>query len=130
MAIAVDFDGVIHTYEKGWKDGSIYGDWMAGSIFGLWELMRHDAVFIFTSRSPAQVALWIERESEHAFEATTRMHPLVPGWWQWGKRFHFWNQRGVLLVTNRKLPATVYIDDRALRFTSWEQVLGEVIDDE
>lgn len=33
---------------------------------------------------------------------------------------------GVLLVTNRKLPAIAYIDDRAVRFTDWDQALREV----
>lgn len=29
--------------------------------------------------------------------------------------------KGLVLVTNTKLPARVYLDDRALKFTSWPQ---------
>lgn len=38
----------------------------------------------------------------------------------------FWNERGILLVTSRKLPAQVYIDDRGLHFRNWEQTLLEL----
>lgn len=38
----------------------------------------------------------------------------------------FWDTRGVLLVTNRKLAARAYIDDRAIRFESWEQALRDL----
>lgn len=123
MTLAVDFDGVIHTYERGWADGSIYGDLMPGAMAGLLRLMDHHAVFVHTTRNAAQVARWIERRSGYAIECTTRMHPLLPAWWQWGKRHRFWNTRGLLLVTNRKLPATAYLDDRAFAFTTWDAAL-------
>lgn len=113
MTIAVDFDGVIHTYERGWQDGSIYGDFMPGAIVGLSRLLSNEAVFIFTSRNPKQVAAWIEDKSGRAFECTTR----VP-------RKLFWDRRGYLLVTNRKLPARAYVDDRGIRFENWAQTLG------
>src|SRR5580698_8660900 len=109
--VAVDFDGVIHTYDKGWQDGTIYGEFMPGAVIGLTRLMQQHAVFILTSRNPRQVARWIEDRSGHGIECTTR----VP-------RKGFWNRRGYLLVTNRKLPAIAYIDDRAVRFESWDQV--------
>ena len=111
--VAVDFDGVIHTYDQGWRDGSIYGEFMPGAIEGLTRLMQRYAVFIHTSRRPRQVARWIEQRSGYGIECTTR----VP-------RKGFWNQRGYLLVTNRKLPAVAYIDDRGIRFVSWTQALA------
>lgn len=113
--VAVDFDGVIHTYEKGWQDGSIYGEFVPGAVEGLSRLASSYAVFIHTTRNAHQVARWIEDKSGRAFECTTR----VP-------RSGFWNQRGYLLVTNRKLPAVAYIDDRAVRFTTWTLALAEV----
>lgn len=124
--IAVDFDGVIHTYDKGWHDGSIYGDFMPGAIEALTALMWDYAVFVHTTRDARQVAHWIEDRTGHGIECTTQMHPLLPSWWQWGKRHRFWNTKGVLLVTNRKLPAVAYVDDRAVHHTSWQQTRQEL----
>lgn len=118
MTIAVDFDGVIHAYSKGWSDGSIYDDPVPGSLYALERLMKSDSVFIHTTRNPNQVARWIEEVTQHHIECTTRL----PRSW-WGQRKTFWNKRGILLVTDRKFPAVIYIDDRAHRFETWEQTL-------
>jgi hypothetical protein len=40
----------------------------------------------------------------------------------------FWNGRGQLLVTNRKLPANAYVDDRAVRFTDWPSTMQQLGD--
>jgi len=115
--VAVDFDGVIHTYDRGWQDGSIYGDLMPGAVVALTQLMQRHAVFIHTTRNAKQVARWIEDRTGHGIECTTRIHPLP-----WKRQF--WNEQGVLLVSNKKLPAIAYIDDRAVRFESWSQALN------
>lgn len=117
--LAIDFDGVIHTYERGWADGSIYGDFTPGAMEALLHLMDQYAVFVHTSRNPRQVARWIERRSGYVIECVTRAS-LLP----WRRRF--WNRRGLLLVTNRKLPALIYLDDRAVRFEDWDQALTEL----
>jgi hypothetical protein len=114
MTIAIDFDGVIHTYDRGWADGTVYGDWKPDALAALLTLLERDAVFIHTTRNPKQVARWIERTSGHNIDCTTRL----PRTW-YGRRKPFWNTRGLLLVTDRKLAATVYIDDRAHRFEDW-----------
>src|SRR5690606_24590525 len=57
--IAVDFDGVIHGYSKGWWDGTIYDPPMPGALDGLRALMEHYAVFVHTTRSAGQVAEWL-----------------------------------------------------------------------
>lgn len=116
--VAVDFDGVIHSYEHGWQDGSIYGDLIDGAMAGLTTLMQQHAVFVHTTRRPKQVAHWIEQRSGHGIECVTRVSPWP---WRWGGPF--WNERGVLLVTRRKYPAIAYLDDRALPFSTWEQAL-------
>ncbi|BBA99290.1 hypothetical protein RVR_5843 [Actinacidiphila reveromycinica] len=119
--IAVDFDGVLHSYERGWADGTIYGDWKPGAVVALSQLMRRHAVFVHTTRPARQVARWIEQRSGHGIECTTRV-PRTG----WLRRPGFWNEHGVLLVTDRKLAATHYIDDRAVRFETWPQALRDV----
>jgi hypothetical protein len=112
VTIAVDFDGVIHAYSRGWADGTIYDPPLPGALNGLRTLMREDAVFIHTSREPKQVAEWL---TGHGFACQTEYDGL------------FWNQRRRLLVTNRKLPALYYLDDRAVRFTNWVQALAHLL---
>lgn len=113
MTIAVDFDGVIHAYSKGWHDGTIYDPPLPGALDGLRVLMEQHAVFIFTTRESGQVTEWL---IGHGFDAITD-NP--------GVRV-FWDQRGRLLVTNQKLAATAYLDDRAVRFENWEQALADL----
>lgn len=117
MTIAVDFDGVIHAYRRGWADGSIYDQPMPGALDGLRTLMEHDAVFVFTSRNTEQVADWLFERGD--FNVT---------WEPPGESIcEFWNDRHRILVTNRKLPATAYLDDRAVRFTNWDQALADLL---
>lgn len=121
MTTAIDFDGVIHSYENGWADGSIYGDWIDGSSVALHQLMEGGPVFILTTRNPRQVARWIERTSGYSIDCTTHLQRT---WY--GRVKPFWDKRGLLLVTNRKLAAVHYIDDRAVRFTDWWDTLTQV----
>jgi hypothetical protein len=118
VTIAVDFDGVIHAYSKGWHDGSIYDPPLPGAIEGLGALMAGDAVFIFTTRDADPVARWLRRQGVAAV-TETEVGTTIPV---------FWNERGRVLVTNRKLPAVVYLDDRAVRFAGWPQALAAIKD--
>ncbi|GAA0289366.1 hypothetical protein PV735_05425 [Streptomyces turgidiscabies] len=117
MTIAVDFDGVIHAYSLGWCDGTIYDPPLPGALDGLRALMDQDAVFIHTSRNTEQVADWLFERGE--FNITWE----PPG----EATCEFWNDRDRLLVTNRKLPATAYLDDRAVRFADWDQALAVLL---
>ena len=113
--IAVDFDGVVHAYSKGWQDGTIYDPPLPGSLEALTTLMETYAVFIHTTRDAGSVAGWLaERGFDTVLDIDGPTHP---------KR-EFWNEQGALLVTDRKLPAVAYIDDRGIRFRSWKQALA------
>jgi hypothetical protein len=115
--VAVDFDGVIHRYSRGWQDGTIYDEPVEGAFETLRALMATHAVFIHTTRDPHQVCRWLY---DHAVNIQTTCR--LPD----QQTHEFWNETGVILVTNRKLPAVAYIDDRGIRFTSWDQALADL----
>jgi hypothetical protein len=115
QTVAVDFDGVIHAYSRGWQDGTIYDEPIPGAIEGIRALQGRYAVYVFTSREPVSVCHWLE---ERDIPATVDLPPdNVPD---------FWNSQAVVLVTNRKLPAVAYLDDRAVRFTDWAAVPAQL----
>ena len=45
--VAVDFDGVIHKYSKGWHDGTCYDEPMEGAEDFLHDLMRNPNYSVF-----------------------------------------------------------------------------------
>jgi hypothetical protein len=112
--IAVDFDGVIHDYLHGWGDGTIYGDPIPGAHESLTELLADRPVAIFTAREVTSVATWIQDR----LGIPTLADPA--------STIGFWTERGKLLVTNRKVAAVAYIDDRAIRFWDWHTVMVSV----
>ena len=112
--VAVDFDGVIHAYSRGWRDGSIYDPPIEGAVDGLRALQREYSVFIFSSRSADQIVKWLRALGVDAVTDDEANFPK------------FWDSRDVVLVTKRKLAACAYLDDRAVRFTSWPAALNAV----
>ena len=103
VVIAVDFDNVIHRYDKGWRKGELYGFPVVGAIDALNKLRsRVDEVYILTARA-------IDEESSNAVRAWLK---------EWGV-----GDTDTIEVTNIKKPATAYIDDRAIRFTNWADML-------
>jgi phosphoglycolate phosphatase-like HAD superfamily hydrolase len=107
--VAVDLDGVVHRYSRGWADGTIYDPPVDGAYEALlrlatagWRLVLHTT----RARDPAQaaaVAAWLEINGMAGLFAE---------------------------VTDRKPLAVAYIDDRAIRFTDWPQALAELAEKE
>ena len=130
--IAIDFDGVIHKYSKGWQDGTCYDEPMEGAEEFLRDLMKYPgvSVFIFSTRSPWQIRRWLIEKMPLTFGpmAADCLHvylgwdvKIIPFWKK------FWNNKDVLGITKRKLPAIAYIDDRAVKFDGdWKKVLNEI----
>jgi hypothetical protein len=93
--LAVDFDGVLHTYDKGWQGGMIYGEPVDGAVDAVNYLIRAGwTIIVHTSREELRAV----REWLYA---------------NFGRDF---------VVTRIKPPAVAYIDDRAVRFTNWEDI--------
>lgn len=109
--IAVDFDGVIHRYSKGWKDGSIYDPPVDGAREALARIHARYEVVIFTTRVNPDM-----RGSE------VQMDRVLD--WLESNGFHKGEHFDI--ITHVKPPALAYIDDRALHFTAWDQALDEL----
>lgn len=93
--IAIDFDGVIHNNLNGSVDGPI----IEGAVAAIEQFhARGYRVVIFTAREDlTEVEGWL---AQHLGDITQ------------------------IDVTNRKPSAIAYIDDRAVRFTNWRDILN------
>jgi 5'(3')-deoxyribonucleotidase len=111
--IAIDFDGVIHKYSKGWQDGKIYDEPVEGALEAIITLLERDyKVSVFTTREDiVKVKTWIIEKSHKCKELQS-------------KPYLFWFDRDEFNVTNQKPIAIVYIDDRGIRFTNWKDILN------
>lgn len=89
--LAIDFDGPIHAYSKGFHDGTIY-DRMSDGFREFYTAMqaRGMRMIVFTCRDATKTAEWLAAQG-------------IMG----------------LAVTNVKPIANVYIDDRAYHWTKW-----------
>ena len=115
LAIGLDFDGVIHAYSRGYFDGTCYDVPTEGAFDAIRALMVRYNVFVFTARKPEDVKAWFDimmRGSNWPF-----IVEIVPD-----DSGPYWDKPGVLGLTNRKLIAIAYVDDRAIRFTTWKDV--------
>lgn len=88
--IVFDFDGVIHKYSKGWQDGSIYDK----PVPGIRELIEE------------------LREEYEVVIVSTRAKDQLEDMMKWLKKYSI----KVDYITELKMPAIVYIDDRTILF--------------
>ena len=111
--IAVDFDGVIADYSKGWQGEEVFGDPIHLAREALQKF--HDLgykIIIFTTRKPTPGFLHYLWENEIPFDAINT---------------NIWIETSN--ETSGKVIADLYIDDRGLRFEgNWTETFEKAIE--
>ena len=107
--IVFDFDGVIHKYSEGWLDGSIYDE---AILQGL-----DIPCAIVSTRDPYQIKEWWDRQ---LFNVAAEVI---------SNDAQFFNDCRFVGITNRKIAAQLYIDDRAYLYQgqTCQQMLSELL---
>jgi hypothetical protein len=106
--IAIDFDGVIHTFDKGYYDGTCYGEPIPGAIDAIKLLSKKFRVIIFTAKAKPD-------------------RPLVNGKTGTQLVSEWLDKHGILNcvheITSEKPRAMLYIDDNGYRFENWNDTI-------
>jgi hypothetical protein len=108
--LCVDFDGVIHSYERGWQDGVIYGTVVPGFFRWAIATVEKFELVVYSNRSKTEegrsaMAQWLGTQSIEAIHSGE-----VPADYDWARLF------GRLQFVHEKPPAWLTIDDRAICF--------------
>ena len=109
--IAIDFDGVIHSFELGFHDGTIYGTPIEGSIEAIKRIAKKYTIVIYTAKAKQD-------------------RPLINGKtgtelvWEWLKKYKL--DQYIKDITAEKPRCICYIDDKALQFKNWDQSLTDL----
>jgi hypothetical protein len=109
--IAIDFDGVIHSFDKGWHDGTCYGEPLPGSLEAIKTLSAKYNIIIFTAKA---------KKNRPLVNGKTGTQ-LVQEWLEKYDVMQYINE-----ITSEKPRAKIYIDDNGYRFNSWKNTLRDV----
>ena len=108
ITLAIDFDGVIHNADKGWHDGTCYGEPLAGSVESLKILSNEYNIIIFTAKAKPDRPL---------VDGKTGLQ-LVEEWMRKYNILEFVSE-----ITSEKPRADLYIDDNGYRFENWNETI-------
>ena len=104
--LCIDFDGVIHSYEKGWQNGVIYGTVVPGFFEWVERVRDHFTLVIYSSRSKddagvTAMSLWLHAQRNQWIKDGGERHPTKPL---------------EIQFAHVKPSAWLTIDDRAIQF--------------
>ena len=109
--IAIDFDGVIHNFDKGWHDGTCYGDPLPGSLDAIKILSKNYSIIIFTAKAKSNRPLVNGKTGTELVK-------------EWLEKYNV--MQYVQDITSEKPRAKIYIDDNGYRFSSWGKTLNDL----
>ena len=105
--VAIDFDGVIHRYSKGWQDGEVYDEPVEGAFEAIMELYKAGlSIAVFTARDD--------------------LVPVERWFWKWYNKIFPSSEHIPVHFTNKKPRALWYVDDRGIAFKNWSDALDEI----
>lgn len=104
--ICIDFDGVIHSYERGWQDGVIYGEVVPGFFEWVETVRDRVSLVIYSSRSKSDegvlaMGIWLHEKRNAWIMGGGHRDPIKP------LTFEFAHEKPAAWLT---------IDDRAICF--------------
>tara|TARA_R110000850_G_scaffold120076_3_gene237450 strand:- start:2594 stop:3619 length:1026 start_codon:yes stop_codon:yes gene_type:complete len=107
--LAIDLDGVIHTFDKGWHDGTCYGDPIPAAIEAIKSLSLNWNIIVFSAKV---------RPDRPLVDGKTG-YELVE---EWLERYEIRDL--ISEITHEKPRAQYYIDDKAIAFAdNWDDIL-------
>ena len=109
--LAIDFDGVIHDHNLGFYDGTCYGKPIEGALNSIKLLSKKYIIIIFTCKANPNRPLINNKSGVE----------LV---WEWLKQYNI--DKYIKDVTYNKPNALFYIDDKAISFNNWGDVIKYV----
>jgi len=107
--LAIDFDGVIHNDDKGWYDGTCYGEPISGALNALKLLSNDYRLVVFSGKA--------RRDRPHVDGKTGEQ--LI---WDWLRRHDM--AQFVHEVTSEKPRALYFVDDKGIRFVNWQETIS------
>ncbi len=111
--LAIDFDGVIHKNSKGFYDGTIYDQPVEGTLESIKYLATKYDIIIFTAKAKPDRPLIDGKNGEELVSEWLEKYGLL---------------QYIKSITSEKPRAVAYIDDKAIRFDCWNNVLKQIGD--
>ena len=109
LNLAIDFDGVIHNMNKGFHDGTCYGEPILGSLEAIEKLSKSFRIIIFSAKSKPDRPLINGMTGSELIEKWLKKYDVL---------------KYVSEITAEKPRAVLYIDDNAMRFENWNDTLS------